>query len=195
MCQLQPVFHHACAHWAPRPRLVGEPCVRAHRVPIVVVERSASRITASTSTNITTTASAVSSSSATTTAVSVTIPCDYPFHLGAADEAGECAECVRRAGGRDAGEDDDSAAAAEASGLCERRGSVDSTATWSTGSSSAYSAMSAYSYGGEGIGGGGGGGGGNGWRPFAGVSEGGWEELRRVRERREAGGRGVEVGR
>ncbi|KAF4534716.1 uncharacterized protein LTHEOB_2691 [Lasiodiplodia theobromae] len=172
MCQIESVFHHACAHWAARPRFVGEPCVRARHV---AVSPQPTTSTETTHNNTTVTI----------------IPCDYPDHLGAADEAGECAECARHrrrcpvfvfgteevvVQGYDGSEEDGEGA--------ERRSSVDSDMTMSSSSSSSSSSTSYGCSDGDS-------GSKRSWRPFAGLSEGAWEELKRVQARRERKIRGV----
>lgn len=170
MCQIESVFHHACAHWAARPRFVGEPCVRARHVAV--------------SPQPTTTTNTETHSN---TAGTIIIPCDYPDHLGAADEAGECAECARRRRRCPVfvfGAEEEVVVGYEDGEGAERRCSVDSNLTMSSSSSSS-STLSSYgcSDGDSGSK--------RSWRPFSGLSEGAWEELKRVQARRERKIRGV----
>lgn len=178
MCQLEWVFHRPCAHWSPRPRFIGEPCVRARRVCVYLAPPSPPIADAPTAyapssrllrPTLTTTSSAFVSDTPATT------PCDYPDHLGAVTVERECGECARR-------RDD-----AEASSACQEQeepmveggpvgggggGGADAdtatkgSVTRSTASSSSPSSSS------SGL-----------WRPFAGLSDGAWRELKRARSR------------
>lgn len=129
MCQLQTHFHRPCAHWAPRPSFLGEPCVRARRVAIHH-----------------------DTSNPNTPAITyITIPCDFPDSLGAVDVPTECPSCEQR----------------------HRREIEEALALALALGGSDDDEQAEVEDGGSGS-----------WRPFAGLSEAGWEAVRDAQRRR-----------